>query len=250
VANTLWRCLMKDGLWHRVLKDKYLNTSSVVAWLRCSPVKPHDSSITWHSLLNSLHVVTHWMAWKWGSGISIRLGEDVILGLGNQSFLSTGLIASLRQRGIHFLYQAKGSGRPGAVLDHWKSNSDLGLVGVEAAEWVRLCRELVSAGITLTDCSDTLIWTGGDNSGNISAKNAYDALASKTWLRSTCWWHNSLWNWDIAPKLKLFTWLLLENKILTWEILQQRGWSGPSVCVLCLQESETTLHLPVHCSFT
>jgi hypothetical protein len=33
-ANTLWRCLMRDGLWHRVIKDKYLSSTSVVSWLR------------------------------------------------------------------------------------------------------------------------------------------------------------------------------------------------------------------------
>jgi hypothetical protein len=32
--NTLWCCLMKDKLWHRVLKEKYFPSSSVVNWLR------------------------------------------------------------------------------------------------------------------------------------------------------------------------------------------------------------------------
>jgi hypothetical protein len=33
-ANTLWHCLMKDGIWHKVIKDKYLPFTSVVTWLR------------------------------------------------------------------------------------------------------------------------------------------------------------------------------------------------------------------------
>jgi len=32
-TNTLWRVLMKDGIWHRVIKDKYLPHGSVMAWL-------------------------------------------------------------------------------------------------------------------------------------------------------------------------------------------------------------------------
>jgi hypothetical protein len=34
VANTLWRALMVDGLWHRVLKEKYLPSVSVEHWLQ------------------------------------------------------------------------------------------------------------------------------------------------------------------------------------------------------------------------
>jgi hypothetical protein len=30
-TNNLWHCLMKEGLWHRVLKDKYLTSFTVVA---------------------------------------------------------------------------------------------------------------------------------------------------------------------------------------------------------------------------
>jgi hypothetical protein len=58
---------------------------------------------------------------------------------------------------------------------------------------------------------DELIWTRGNVSGNITAKNSYDAITSKIWNRNKKWWHYSLWKWDLAPKIKLFTWLLLEN---------------------------------------
>jgi hypothetical protein len=36
-TNTLWRALMLDGLWHRVLKDKYFPYVSVARWLRTVP---------------------------------------------------------------------------------------------------------------------------------------------------------------------------------------------------------------------
>jgi hypothetical protein len=51
----------------------------------------------------------------------------------------------------------------------------------------------------------------------------------------------NLWDWDLAPKLKLFTWLIMENKILTWDNLQHRGWSGPSIFSLCFKNPETGL---------
>jgi hypothetical protein len=74
----------------------------------------------------------------------------------------------------------------------------------------------------------------------LTAKNVYNALASKLWIPNICGWQRTLWDWDLAPKIKLFTWLLLEDKILTWDNLQRRGWSGPSICYLCLQKPKTT----------
>jgi hypothetical protein len=135
-------------------------------------------------------------------------------------------------------------------LAQWKSSDELGIIGEEASEWDHYCKTLVNSGILLTDRLDKLIWTRGDRSGNISAKNVYNALASKLWTHNKSWWHRSLWDWDLAPKIKLFTWLMMEDKILTWDNLQRRGWSGPSICGMCRQESETVLHMMLHCSFT
>jgi hypothetical protein len=119
------------------------------------------------------------------------------------------------------------------MLAHWKTSGDLGFTTVEAAEWDLFCKHLVNSGILLTDRVDTLIWNGGDNSGILTAKNAYDTLATNMWIRSTSWWHRTLWDQDLALKIKLFSWLMMEGKILTWDNLQRRGWVGPSVCCLC-----------------
>jgi hypothetical protein len=42
----------------------------------------------------------------------------------------------------------------------------------------------------------------------------------------------------------------VENKILTWDNLQKKGWEGPNICHLCSRDSETVLHLLVNCNFT
>jgi len=33
-ANSLWRVLVKDGVWNKVIKDKYLPHCSVATWFR------------------------------------------------------------------------------------------------------------------------------------------------------------------------------------------------------------------------
>jgi hypothetical protein len=44
--------------------------------------------------------------------------------------------------------------------------------------------------------------------------------------------------------------LAVADKILTWKILQQRGWLGPGMCHLCKNSSEDNAHLFIHCNFT
>lgn len=51
-------------------------------------------------------------------------------------------------------------------------------------------------------------------------------------------------------KVKLFIWLVLEQKILTWEILVKRGIVGPSKCVLCGNNEENINHYFVDCDFS
>jgi hypothetical protein len=63
-------------------------------------------------------------------------------------------------------------------------------------------------------------------------------------------WRKNLWKWDLQQKVKLFLWLAANNKILTWQNLQWRGWEGPSRCHLCKNDSENTDHLFIHCPFT
>ena len=46
------------------------------------------------------------------------------------------------------------------------------------------------------------------------------------------WWYNALWKWFIPLKVKLLCWLMMENKILTWDKYLKRGGFGPNVCIL------------------
>jgi hypothetical protein len=58
-------------------------------------------------------------------------------------------------------------------------------------------------------------------------------------------WCNPQW-----PKIKLFEWLVLHNRILTWENLRKRGFIGPYHHHLCQSKEETTNHLLDEFSYT
>jgi hypothetical protein len=97
---------------------------------------------------------------------------------------------------------------------------------------------LIGAGASIQDTKDELMWTGGDTSGSLTVKNAYMALISTQRFPSYGGWRYNIWKWDLQLKIKLFIWLAAENKILTWDILQQKGWEGPSRCQLCKHNTE------------
>lgn len=54
----------------------------------------------------------------------------------------------------------------------------------------------------------------------------------------------------VPLKIRLFMWLTLSNKVLTWEVLTKRSWKGSSICPLCKNNSERIFHLVIgcHCS--
>jgi hypothetical protein len=45
-TNSLWCVLMKEGVWNKVIKDKYIPHSSVVTWLRSTPTTAPSASQT------------------------------------------------------------------------------------------------------------------------------------------------------------------------------------------------------------
>ena len=58
-----------------------------------------------------------------------------------------------------------------------------------------------------------------------------------------------IWKSIVPLKIVLFAWLVLRNKILTWENLRNGGWEGPRRCVLCGDNEETKCHLFIFCPF-
>jgi hypothetical protein len=117
------------------------------------------------------------------------------------------------------------------------------------AEWDGFTQHFTGAGIRLQKRPDALIWTGGDSTGFLTAKNVYHALATKFWTQINESWRQKIWKGDCPLKLKLFFWLLIENKLLVWENLQIRGWEGPNRCILCKQYNDSINHIFLQCNF-
>jgi hypothetical protein len=108
---------------------------------------------------------------------------------------------------------------------------------------------LVSDGIELNDEKYSLLWSWDTKQGQVNAKLAYKVQVMEDREVEPKFWYSDIWEWQLPIKVKLFVWLLLEQRILSWDNLTKMGFQGPSICLLCKESEETMLHLFGECSF-
>lgn len=214
---------MKPGIWNSVIKAKYYPSLPVHIWIRSAPICPNKGSIIWKHLSSTLPIILHWISWNPGSRQQIEVGRDYILGLGRNALLSTPLLAHLHSRNLYFLNQFISPTNGGLLGNHWLSGDELQLAADLQSEWRAYTQMLKAAGIQLHDRPDLFLWTGGDQSGVLTAKNVYQALSTFHWPLDSSVHFQQLWKVDCPLKIKLFTWLLIENRVLVWPNLQTRG---------------------------
>lgn len=59
-----------------------------------------------------------------------------------------------------------------------------------------------------------------------------------------------VWQLSSWPTVDFFARLLCHGKILNYDYLQRKGFHGPTICSLCNENAETTVHLILECSFS
>jgi hypothetical protein len=96
--------------------------------------------------------------------------------------------------------------------------------------------------------SDILRW-GHSASSNFSVKEAYGIQCNHNNQQGDNIW-SKIWRKELWPKVSTFLWLIIHNRILTWDNLRKRGFTGPSMCVLCQSQEETKEHLFNGCSYS
>lgn len=59
-----------------------------------------------------------------------------------------------------------------------------------------------------------------------------------------------IWKLSIPEKCKIFNWLCYNNKLLTYEVLVKKGFSGPSICLLCYNDCKISDNLMIQCKYS
>jgi hypothetical protein len=86
--------------------------------------------------------------------------------------------------------------------------------------------------------------------GIYTPKAGYKVLSSRGDLGVQRWWWKKVWKFKCPSKSHIFIWLLLNNKVLTWDILQKRNKHGPRRCPMCKENEETNFHLIMSCPYS
>lgn len=60
---------------------------------------------------------------------------------------------------------------------------------------------------------------------------------------------SDIWRAQAENKCTIFTWILIQNKVLTSDNLAQCGWPHQDACALCNGPLETGYHLYIACPF-
>ncbi|KAJ1689899.1 hypothetical protein LUZ63_014054 [Rhynchospora breviuscula] len=107
-------------------------------------------------------------------------------------------------------------------------------------------RDFFSISINTMGGTQGPVWKWS-TTGNYSSASTYHILADPG-LRSP--YHSILWKLKVPPKVRIFLWLVLLDRILTQQNLMLRNWPTISTCKCCSTDClETSVHLSIECDF-
>ena len=137
--------------------------------------------------------------------------------------------------------------RKALTNDFWAAHVDTqgGLSLEHISQFVRLWELIANVNLT-PGVADLITWKFTKD-GSYSSSSAYKMqfLGQVDSMMPTLVWKP----W--APsKCKIFTWLVLQNRVWTADRLERRGWPNCGRCKLCNQVQETAAHLLFQCRFT
>lgn len=167
------------------------------------------------------------------------MGPDPWLGKGDVYLLSNDLTQGLSNVGLHSLRDYALQIVSTIGRDRWILTEIMGLNGVLKVKWNLFVSILIHNGIVLNQEKDSLAWLWGIAKGKPSTEMAYDAPIYSQNLGTKKWWNGVIWKSRSPLKIKQFTWLLIHNKVLTWDNCMKRGMIGPGRCILFGKEEES-----------
>jgi len=106
-------------------------------------------------------------------------------------------------------------------------------------EWLGILDATFS--FNFEDANDKVSWKWGRNK-IFTTKSTYDHLT----VGQSKGHFNHIWKAKIPYKIKIFTWLLEKDAVLTKDNLIKRNWLGNPSCIFCGQ-LETSKHLFFQC---
>lgn len=99
-----------------------------------------------------------------------------------------------------------------------------------------------------TEAQDEHIWEGSVT-GKLTVKDAYHHYRDKGTVLQ---WRKKIWQQHIPPKVSMFIWKCIHNRLSTDDNANNKGVIVDGGCILCDDTSilEDQEHLLIHCEFS
>jgi mannosylglycoprotein endo-beta-mannosidase len=100
--------------------------------------------------------------------------------------------------------------------------------------------------LQLTSSPDEASWKWTP-SAQFTVSSYYHAFMHAPTIKSEV---QKIWKIKSPPRMQVFSWLMMLNKILTVDNLMKRGWTMVNRCIMCRSQSESVKHLFEECTTT
>jgi hypothetical protein len=247
-AKMWWRWLQHPhDLWAQLWKQKYAPTVQNDQLIRFN--EQRQGSNIWNTAWRNRSLIQQHAFWEVRNGESALFWQDSWQQLPPLDELESlhPLKIKLQQYGLK---KVKDFWLPNHGRQQWRpwktSKTDLQIgEDLDLLPWQE-CMQLRK--IPFKDGRDILRW-GHSTSGIFSVKEAYHLQTNPPNQAPEGIW-SKVWQPFLWPKISLFLWLTAQNRILTWDNLIKKGFTGPSRCPLCQQSEETMEHLLNNCHYS
>ncbi|XP_021716616.1 uncharacterized protein LOC110684467 [Chenopodium quinoa] len=235
LARQSWRIMQNSQLLiSRVFQAKYPS-------LMCFRSQGRLSNPSWgcRSVLHGIQTLKIGLAWKIGNGSKVHILQD----------------SWVPGSPVYFKNSLAGSVQPtlmSSLLDPISNDWDPALI--HALFPSTIASKILSLERPPQLMDDYVYWKYSRD-GRFSSKSAYAKLIAlsnqlpegSSPIPPIPW--SKIWVLPILPKWKLFIWKKFHNALPVADTLRTKGRPVDPVCSFCFQDSETTEHLLLRCSF-
>ncbi|WVZ54946.1 hypothetical protein U9M48_005671 [Paspalum notatum var. saurae] len=212
LGKWLFKLVNEDGLWQRLLRNKYLRDKTLTQLEK----KPGDSHF-WSGLMGIKDQFLNLGSFILKNGTQIRFWEDIWLDGVSLKYQYPSLFNIVRKKHA-------------TIADVLGSNP--------------LNENLVARllNVDFEEGNDVFKWHL-HKSGNFSVRSMYMHFIN-TGIRVSM----EIWRTRLPLKIKIFLWYLKKEVILTKDNLSRHNWQGDKSCCFCYR-TETIQHLFLDCKY-
>eukprot|EP00253_Pinus_taeda_P036043 PITA_36043 len=239
-AKLWWRWLKEPHLpWARHWKEKYTPNCNEQDLIRLQEV-PEGSPI-WNLARRNRNIIQDHSFWEIRNGETNFFWGDAWQQLPRLAMSDLENYKREAQTGGN--YRVSQYWSPDSIEREWRTWKPPNSISFTAdnAQIQSLLSTLNKIKIRSSSVRDQLRW-GMRGNGSYTLKEARMQLEQNE-QGETLPWSTKVWDSLFWPKIKTFLWLLMRGKTLTWDNLQKKGFSGPSICPMC---RKLTLSTNIH----